>query len=216
MTQQVKPFIKNTLEQLLSTEIPDLLSSASASSSSSKSSKKIKLFQHKSKCVQIVKCIKEANAFLVSDSLHTIPLYFTSSCMETKLIELFENRDFQKVSNLNGSLLELEEYHFVTSIQGTGLINLEILRKYSKELSFPFSIICNSFDLISSNLHIMNDPTDINKEYRTIQKKFNHYDLFLKLSYSQFPQKKGTLPELGKFLSSFLCCFVTYPVVVRL
>jgi hypothetical protein len=194
MIQQVKPFIKNTLEQLLLTEIPDL-----SSSSSSKTSKKIKLFQNKPKCVQIVKCIKEANSFLVSDSLHTIPLYFTSSCMENKLTELFENRDFRKVSDLNGSLLELEEYHFVTSLQGTGLISLEILQKYSKELSFPFSIICNSFELMLTRLDTINDPTDINKEYRMIQKQYKYtpYDLYLKLAYSQFPMKKGYLPELG-------------------
>jgi hypothetical protein len=190
MSKSLNPWIRKSLEDLLSFDTSPFVSDSGAADTA-KGTKKTK--QSPRNIVQILKYIPAAQAFIVSDSEYKIPVYLTEACV-TALEESYGDN----LAIIKSSLVKLTDYYFAPALQASRNVPSDILKQNQKDLSFPFSLVCdNMVELGGSDITTIKDPQDINLVNFEAHKSLNYQSLYLKFAYAQFPQKPGCLPTLG-------------------
>ena len=151
--------------------------------------------------VQVMSCNEEARCMLISDTEYCIHVFFKKDIFESIL------NDYN-IDSLKYSLIKISNYHLSTVIQSSG--NIDIKKLQQLKVTYPLSIFCSKITFLgASECEIINRPTALNLSHaiRMILRKYEYYNLVMKLGYEQFP-REGCLPSWGKLVNVVIIVLV--------
>lgn len=182
------PWLESTLVELIAADaaIDDFDDNVSVGSKAAAHRK----YQHVPKVVQVLSCNPALRILEVSDSQHTINVFYPAKCGCVSVV------DDVGASQLKHSMIKLKNYHVTTTVIAAGDREQD---KIAGKISFPFAILCKDLQYIGGHdLEKLNNPTSVNSsaQVKSLIDKQAYRLIVKRLAFRQFTGR--ILPQAGR------------------